>query len=211
MSAPTGYGMGSPTGRTGNKVPSGYKAGQIQQFTPEQMQLFQQLFQHVSPQSFTSRLAGGDQALFSEMEAPALRQFNELQGNLASRFSGMGTGGRQSSGFQNASSAAASNFAQDLQSQRQSLQRQAIQDLIGMSSNLLQQRPYEQFLVPKEQSQWGDIVGRFASAIPGAVAGFLTAGPPGAVAGGAAGFAGGAGNASYSGSQIGANQFMRWQ
>lgn len=208
MSAPTGYGMGSPTGlsgsgRAGNKIPSGYKAGQLQQFTPEQMQLFQQMFSQVGPDSYTSRLAGGDQSLFDEMEAPAFRQFNELQGNIASRFSGMGTGGRHSSGFQNQATAAGSNFAQDLQSRRQELQRQAIQDLMGMSNNLLNQRPYEQFITEK-QNPWADIGGKFASAVPGAVAGYFTGGPPGAVAGAAKGFMG-AGGANQ-----GVNQFMRW-
>lgn len=151
-----GQGFGgqvSPSGKIGNKTPSGYKSGQMAQFTPEQMQLFQQMFSQVSPDSYTSRLAGGDESLFGEMEAPALKQFSGLQGNLASRFSGMGSfGGRKSSGFQNSSNAAASDFALQLQSQRQGLQRQAIQDLQSMSQSLLGQRPYEQFLVPKQKS-----------------------------------------------------------
>jgi hypothetical protein len=158
-----GYqGMRGPTGGLaggGNRIPKGYSQGTLQQFTPEQMQLFQSLFSQVSPESYTGRLAGGDQSLFGQIEAPALRQFNELQGGLASRFSGMGSGARRSSGFQNASSAAASNFAQDLQSRRQSLQQQAIQDLMGMSNNLLNQRPYEQFLTQKPKSFWHQLLG----------------------------------------------------
>jgi hypothetical protein len=182
------YGMGSPTGvgtsvsATGSmkeKVPSGYSKGSLQNFSPEQMQLFQSLFGHLQPGSFLSRLAGGDQSLFGEIEAPALRQFNALQGNIASRFSGMGLGGRKSSGFQNTMNAATSNFAQELQSQRQNLQRQAIQDLLGLSGSLLQQKPYEQFLV-KKPNVWGDIAGKFAGAIPGALAGFMSGGPMGA-------------------------------
>lgn len=147
--------MSSTYGATGsgNKIPSGYKRGQLQQFTPEQMDLFQSLFGHVGPGSYLSRLAAGDESLFSEMEAPALRQFSGLQGQLASRFSGMGgTGARRSSGFQNTMNQASSNFAQDLQSRRQDLQRQAIGDLMGMSSNLLGQRPYDQFLTEKKPS-----------------------------------------------------------
>lgn len=148
--------MGSPDMRNplaGNKVPSGYKLGRLQNFTPEQMNLFQNLFSNVGPGSHLSRLAGGDQSLFEEQEAPALRQFNALQGNLASRFSGMGMGARRSSGFQNASTQAASDFAQDLQSRRQALQRQAIIDLMGLSESLLGQRPYDQFLVEKPQKR----------------------------------------------------------
>lgn len=155
-SSMTGYlgQMGTNTGKQfRDKVPSGYKAGRMQQYTPEQMELFQQMFSHVSPDSYLSRLAGGDESLFGELEAPALKQFSGLQGNIASRFSGMGTGGRKSSGFQNTLNAASSDFAQQLQSQRQGLQRQAIMDLMGLSNNLLGQRPYEQFLVPKQEKQ----------------------------------------------------------
>lgn len=141
--------LNSATG-FGQKIPSGYKAGRLQQFSPEQMQLFSQLFSNVSPDSYLSRLAGGDQSLFDEMERPALRQFGALQGNIASRFSGMGSGARRSSGFQNAMNAASSDFAQQLQSNRQNLQQQAIKDLMGLSQSLLNQRPYESFLTKKQ-------------------------------------------------------------
>jgi hypothetical protein len=137
------------SGGGGNKIPKGYQSGQMQQFTPEQMQLFQSLFGHLGEGSYLSRLAGGDQSFFDEVEAPAKRQFSGLQGNLASRFSGMGTGARNSSGFQNTATQASSDFAQDLQSRRQGLQRQAITDLMGMGNQLLGQRPYEQFLTKK--------------------------------------------------------------
>jgi hypothetical protein len=144
--------MGRPTG--GDIVPKGYELGQLQQFTPEQMQLFQQLFSHVGPESYLSRLAGGDEEMFRQIEKPALRQFGELQGGLASRFSGMGgLGGRKSSGFQNTLTAAGSNLAQDLQSQRQGLQRQALLDLGNMSQMLLGQRPQERDFFQKPQRQ----------------------------------------------------------
>lgn len=163
------------------KIPSGYKAGALQQFTPEQLELFQQLFSHVGPESFLSRLAGGDQSQFAEMEAPALRQFSELQGGLASRFSGMGGGGnqlglgaRKSSGFQNTMTSAASNFAQELQAQRQGLQRQALMDLMGISTNLLGQRPYDRFLVEKQQKQGG--LGGALGALGGGALGFFGSG-----------------------------------
>lgn len=135
-----------------NKIPKGYESGSLQQFTPEQMQLFSSLFQQVSPQSFLGKLAGGDQSQFAQMEAPAFRQFGQLQGNIASRFSGMGSGARRSSGFQNAMSGAATDLAERLQAQRMGLQQQAIRDLMGMSFQLLGQRPYEQFLTQKGPS-----------------------------------------------------------
>jgi hypothetical protein len=154
------YGNRGPTGAlAGNKIPKGMELGQIQQFSPEQMQLFQKLFSHVGPDSFLSRIAGGDQGAFADTEAPALRQFSGLQGNIASRFSGMGTGARRSSGFQNTMNQASSDFAQDLQSRRQSLQQQALHDLFGMSNQLLSQRPTEQFLSEKKPSFLESLLG----------------------------------------------------
>lgn len=150
----SGYG---PTGRgqmgsaTGDKIPKGFSKGSLQQFTPDQMKLFSQMFGRVSPDSYLSKLAGGDEQTFQDIEAPALRQFGELQGGLASRFSGQGgLGARRSSGFQNTMSQAASGLAQDLQGQRQGLQRQALMDLMGISGMLLGQRPQENFLVEKQ-------------------------------------------------------------
>ena len=169
-------------GMQGNKIPKGYKYGQIQQYTPEQMNLHGSLYKHLEPGSYLSRLAGGEEGIFDELEAPAFRQFSGLQGNIASRFSGQGgLGARKSSGFQNAMSGAASDFALQLQSQRQGLQQQAIKDLMGLSGDLLNQRPYDKFLVEKQQKQkqgidWGGIAQK---AIPAAL-GFALGGPPGA-------------------------------
>lgn len=173
---PTGYNKRGGTG--GDIIPKGYRKGRMQNFSPEQMQLFRDSFQHLGPDSYLSRLAGGDEDIMNEIEAPAMRQFNEMQGGLASRFSGMGSGGRRSSGFQNSATAATSNFAQDLQSKRQQLRQQAIKDLMGMSNELLGQRPYDNFMVEKPQKQnfWGQIGGALAGAIPGAAASFFGGG-----------------------------------
>ena len=149
------------TGFYKEKTPRGYGQASVQQFSPEQINLFQQLFGQLGPESFTSKLAGGDQSQFEQLEAPALQQFNELQGGLASRFSGMGGSGgggqralssRNSSGFQNAANQQASNFAQQLQSQRMGLQRNALSDLFNMSNILLGQRPYERAIAEKGPS-----------------------------------------------------------
>ncbi len=195
-------GQRGPTGKVGNsKTPSGYRSGQMAQFTPEQMQLFQQSFGQVSPESYTSRLAGGDQALFDEMEAPAMKQFSGLQGNIASRFSGQGMGGRRSSGFQNTMSSASQDFASQLQSQRQGLQRQAIQDLRGMTSDLLGQRPYEQYLVQKRQkpNQMAEMWGKLGGAVPGLVSSAFGGGSPGSALKGAFSIFGGGGDNLASG------------
>jgi hypothetical protein len=151
-------GSSSGNNATGQKIPKGYEAGSTNNFTPEMMDLFRQMFSHVDPESFTSKLASGDQAGFEEMERPALRQFNQLSGQNASRFSGMGMGARRGSGFQNFQNQAASDFAQDLASKRMGLQRQAIQDLSSMSNSLLGQRPQENFLVPKQKPWWQELL-----------------------------------------------------
>jgi len=178
--APTGKTKSNTsTGFYKEKVPSGYSKGKLQQFTPEQIDLFQQLFGNLGPDSFTSRLAGGDQSQFEQLEAPALRQFGEFQGGLASRFSGMGGGGgggqqalssRNSSGFKNAANQQASDFAQQLQSQRMGLQRNALSDLFNMSNVLLGQKPFENLLTQKPQeTSWAETIGKFGGMVPGLV------------------------------------------
>jgi hypothetical protein len=188
MTSMIGYQGSGPSGASlrgkssGEIIPKGYKKGQLTNFTPEQMQLFQSLFSHVSPDSYLSKLAGGDEALFEQMEGPAMRKFQELQGQLGSRFSGMGMGARHGSGFQNAANQATSDFAMDLASRRQQLQLQAIRELMGLSSNLLNQEPYEQFLIekgPKKKSFLQQLGGGILRA-GGTAAGSYFGGPAGA-------------------------------
>ena len=155
-----GTGAMSPNNSTmgmKEKIPSGYKKGTVQTYPPEFMELLKHLMGQLGPESYLSRLAGGEEGLFNEIEAPAMRQFAGLQGNLASRFSGMGTGARKSSGFQNTMNQATSDFAQDLQSKRQEMQMNAIKEMLGMGSSLLSNNnPYQTTLVPKnrEPSGW---------------------------------------------------------
>jgi hypothetical protein len=186
------YGMNNsqaPYGATGGmkeKVPSGYRKASLQNYTPNQMQLHDQQYGFLGPDSYLNRLASGDQSFFEEMEAPAFRQFNELQGGIASRFSGMGTGGRRNSGFQNTMNQASSNFAQDLQSKRQDYMRQALNDLMGFSNQILNQQPYTNKLVKKDQSGsgWGGAGG----ALLGGAGGFFLGGPAGAIGGAKLGY-----------------------
>lgn len=170
MTGSTGYGGGSSTGSFDPKQRgldprmkhiSGHH--RFQQFTPEQMGLLQQMMGMIGPDSFLSKIAGGDEEAFAQMEAPALRQFSGLQGNLASRFSGMGMGARNSSGFQNAAGAQSSDFAQKLQSQRMGLQSQATRDLMQMAQMLMGQQPYGlQEKQAKKPSDWTKILGLFS-------------------------------------------------
>lgn len=182
---PTGSSSGQSMTGAGNIIPKGYKQGQIQQFSPDQMQLFQQLFGNLGSNSFLSRLAGGDQSMFEQMEAPAMRQFQGLQGQNASRFSGMGMGARRSSGFQNYQGQQTADFAQQLQANRMGLQRQSIMDLHELAQQLLGQRPYSQFLVEKQQK--GGLGGPIGAGL-GALGGFFAGGPAGAFAGGQLGY-----------------------
>ena len=174
-----------------DSIPSGYKKGSLQQFTPEQMSIFQNMYSNLGPDSFLSRLSRGDEGAFNQMEEPALRQFAGMQGNLASRFSGMGSGARRSSGFTNTMNQASSNFASDLASKRQEISQQAMRDLMNMSNQFLSQRPEEQFLVQKQQRQpwWQKFLGGALPAAGAAVGGYF-GGVPGARIGASVGSAG---------------------
>lgn len=168
---------------SGYRGPSGGMAGQnasgmkqVKSFDPHINQLYQQMFSQLGPESYTSRLAGGDQSMFEEMEAPAMRQFQQLQGQNASRFSGMGMGSRHGSGFQNFQNQASSDFAQDLASKRQGLQQQAIKDLMSMSNDLLGNAQSE----PEEQSFWQKLLGGVDwSALGGAAGSAIGSAVPG--------------------------------
>jgi hypothetical protein len=154
------------------KRPHGYSQYALNNYDPQQYELYQQGFEHVSPDSYTSQLARGEPGAFEQEEAPALRQFNELQGNIASRFSGQGMGARKSSGFQNTMSSAAQDFAGQLQANRQQLRRQAIQDLLGMSETMLNRRPQEKGLLQKgSNGGWGEFFGNLAGSLPGMLTG----------------------------------------
>ena len=167
------------------KIPSGFKKATLNNFTPEQMQLFQQMIERLGPEGFLSQLAGGSQEGFEELEAPALRQFQELTGQNASRFSGLGMGARGGSGFQNFQNQATQDFASGLHANRLNLRQQAIKDLMSMSNELLGQRPQQNSLVEKPQKQggalggWGGALG----ALGGGAAGFAAGGPWGAFKG----------------------------
>ena len=169
MQARTPEGFGQFSNITGGQVP-GYTTGTTQKFTPEQMQLFQNMFSMVQPNSFLGGLASGDQGQFGALEYPALSQFNKLAGGLGSRFSGMGA--RRSSGFQNTLGAAASDLAQQLQSQRLGIQRQAIQDLSSLSSQLLGAQPYEQFFMPQQKPFWQELLSALGGGAGQALGGY---------------------------------------
>ncbi len=188
--------MGMPSGAYSSSqarkesVPEGYEQFAINNYTPEQERVFKQSESLIRPDSFTARIAAGDSGEFAAMEAPAMRQFNDLQGGLASKFSGMGMGGRSSSGFQNTMTSASQDFASQLQAKRLELRNKAIADMMGMSSQFLNFKPQEKGLIqkpPKEKTQWGSMIGTGLGAVVGGVYG----GPAGAMAGSSIGGAAG--------------------
>lgn len=161
MTGNAGAATGSGTGLKG----TGYR--QVQTFSPEQMQLFQRLFGLTGAEGHLSKLASGSPEQFEALEAPAKRQFNEAIGGLASRFSGMGSGARRSSGFNLAGTQAAGDFAERLMSQRLGLQRQAISDLMGMSQQLLGQQPNA--LIPEQKPFWQELLSAGAGGLGSAL------------------------------------------
>jgi len=148
----------------GNILPassSGYRQRKVANFTPEQMQLFQKLLGGLNGGGgleggvdYLSKLAGGDEESFQQMEKPAYSAFQSQLGNIGSRFAGAGAVG--SSAFQNATSGAAQSFAENLGAKRHGVQQDAIERLLGLSNNLLGQKPYDTFL--EKKTGWGDIL-----------------------------------------------------
>lgn len=150
--------------QAGNKIPKGYRLGQLQRFSPQQQQLFQDLFSHVGPQSYLQRLARGEEGADEE---GAWRDYQTALGGLASRFSGMGMGGKRSSAFQNLGTQSAEDFASTLADRRQGLQREALQELFQLSNLLLSQQPTEHMLAPKPEKRPSFLKQLGLSLIPG--------------------------------------------
>lgn len=169
------------------KLPSGYKVGSVPVYNQMQRDLDTRNYEQLAPGSYLDRLSRGDQSIYDEIEAPAMRDFQGLQSQIASRFSGGSgrgsLGSRHSSGFQNTMNQAGSNFLQDLTARRHDLRRQAIGDIQSMSNELLSRRPDHQFLYGKQPSSLSSFlsglaplagagIGGFVGGLPGATAGF---------------------------------------
>lgn len=145
---------------------TGYRATQVPTMSPKQSELFNQLIGGASGGlgrgglDFLSQLAsGGSPEFWGQVEAPALRQFQQEAGGLGARFSNLGMGAQRSSAFKHGLGELSSDLSERLQSQRMNLQRQAIMDLLGLSENLLGQRSFETGLIPKKKSFWQELLG----------------------------------------------------
>lgn len=145
---------------------TGYNQISMPTLSPEQQNLFSMMMGKARPgisgglDRLSQMAGGGTEQMWRGIEAPAMRQFAGLQGNIASRFSQ--AGGRRSSGFQNRMGQAGADLSERLQSNRMQLQNQAIQELLGMGKNLLSTNLSESFLAPKPKSFWQELGGSFA-------------------------------------------------
>lgn len=150
---------------------TGYDMINTQNKNPQQMAWANQVQQALGPGTVSalqglSGIASGDQSYFDQLEAPAMRQFGQLQSQIASRFSGMGTNGaRHSSGFQNAQTGAATDFAERLQAQRLGLQQNAWQQLLGMGQHLYDSDTFDSHFLPKKKSFWEELFGSLSGGI----------------------------------------------
>lgn len=192
--------MSVVTGKYQDKLPSGYKTGQLQRFDPARMQLFEKLIGGVQPgvttgTDFLSQMAAGSPEFFERMEAPAMRQFGQLQSGIANRFA-IGGGGQgamsnlRGSGHRNVQSGAAADLAERLQAQRMGLQMSAIDRLREMAMQLLGHEPYSRFITEKGPSGFEKAMG-IGLPIAGGVAGGIFGGPMGAATGAQLGSLGG--------------------
>lgn len=164
--------------------------------SPQNAQMLNDLRGQIQPgvtggANFLSQLAsGGTEDFWKQLEAPAMRQFNEFSGRTASRFSGggIGNGGggpgamsaRRSSGFQNEMSSGAVSLAERLQGKRMGLQTGAIEQLMKLYTDLMGEDEFQYDTIEKpRKNRWG---GALTGATSGATAG-AAFGPWGAAGG----------------------------
>jgi hypothetical protein len=135
---PSGYGMYSlPTMGGGQKDIYEMLKSQFMQGGGD---IYQRLF----------GMAKGDQDLFNQLEAPAIRQFQQqIAPGIAQRYAGSGIG--SSSGMQNALAGAAGNLAENLQGQRMGLMQQSMHDVLHLGDMLLGS-PTQQFGLVQKQN-----------------------------------------------------------
>jgi hypothetical protein len=85
----------------------------------------------------------------------------------------MGSGARQSSGFQNTMTGAATDLAERLQGQRLGLQQNALSQLLSLYQNLIGTDTFDTMFLPKQKPFWQEFLGGMA---PGIGQGLGTAG-----------------------------------
>jgi len=136
---------------------TGYRAINIPTKSGEQSRAFSEALAALQPYlggavGSMGRMASGQPEQFEQMEAPAMRQYQQLLGNIGARYSGMGMGAQKSSAFQNEMSSAASDLAERLQSQRLSMQQSAQEQLMNLFKSLMGEDLFDTQLMPKKSS-----------------------------------------------------------
>jgi hypothetical protein len=105
-----------------------------------------------------------NQDFFNNMEAPAMRQFDEMGGELGNRFAAQGSGGSTgSTGFRNLLGREAQNLSSNLAAQRGNMQQNAVPQMLQYSqapvSNWMSQM--QQALQPTQNTYQGPSMGAF--------------------------------------------------
>lgn len=120
-----------------------------------------------------------DPGFFQQMEAPAMRQFQEqITPQIANRFAGMGSGGSLgSTGFRNVMAREGQNLASNLAAMRGQMQMQSIPQLLGYSQapaqNILSAyggisgSPYYQMYQPPTSGPFGPMTSQFLGGMAG--------------------------------------------
>ena len=108
-------------------------------------------------------MAQGSPELFDQLEAPAMRQFQQqILPGIANRYVGSGIG--NSSGMQNSFAGAGRDLAENLQSQRLGYQQNATQQIMGLM-NLLLSHPAQQTGLVQKQNIGYDLLKLLGSGV----------------------------------------------
>lgn len=179
MPKPTNQGVSG-----GSILPHNYEVGSIQKFTPEQLKIRQYMHDLIGPEGYLSKIAGGDEDFFREMEAPALRQQQGIMSGATSRFGNLGMGSAKSGAF-SMPTTSFKDFAKALQASRTQQRMNATNSLMSGSNQFLSNNPREQFLLPEvDEFKGSKLPSTVFGAAGGAMQGASVAGWPGAILGG---------------------------
>lgn len=116
-----------------------------------------------------------DPEFFNKFEAPALRQFEEMGGELGNRFASMGSGGATgSTGFRNMLGREAQNLSTNLAAQRGQMQQNAVPQMLGYAQQPVSnyQTMMQQALQPTQNVYQPASSGLVGGILPGISSGF---------------------------------------
>lgn len=157
----------------GFSLPKGYEPSVIPKFNGGQQDFLKTLLDQLrggamSSADHLSQMASGDPSAFAGQEAQAMNFFNnKLAPSMSQQFAHQGMLG--SSAFQGSLASAGQDLSQNMYNQRQDLQRQSIQDLLGLSTSLAT-TPMEEYGVmakpKKDKFNWGKLIGLGINLLP---------------------------------------------